>query len=145
MADVIDELKVQIDASTKNADVKLDKFIAKMESLQKAVTGLSGFNASGFANGLGQLATSIQDFSSKTKAADFNRVAKGLDKLAAVNAQGLESTAAAMASFATSMTGLGQMTFNADNLTKMVNSVTKLGGANATQALTNFTSRYQLC
>ena len=39
MADVIDELKVQIDASTKNADVKLDKFIAKMESLQKAVTG----------------------------------------------------------------------------------------------------------
>ena len=42
MADVIDELKVQIDASTKNADVKLDKFIAKMESLQKAVTGLSG-------------------------------------------------------------------------------------------------------
>lgn len=137
MADVIDELKVQIDASTKNADVKLDKFIAKMESLQKAVTGLSGFNASGFANGLSQLATSIQDFSSKTKAADFNRVAKGLDKLAAVNAQGLESTAAAMTSFATSMTGLGQMTFNADNLTKMVNSVTKLGGANATQALTN--------
>lgn len=137
MADVIDELKVQIDASTKNADVKLDKFITKMESLQKAVTGLSGFNASGFANGLSQLATSIQDFSSKTKAADFNRVAKGLDKLAAVNAQGLESTATAMTSFATSMTGLGQMTFNADNLTKMVNSVTKLGGANATQALTN--------
>lgn len=137
MADVIDELKVQIDASTKNADVQLDKFIAKMESLQKAVTGLSGFNASGFANGLSQLATSIQDFSSKTKAADFNRVAKGLDKLAAVNAQGLESTATAMTSFATSMTGLGQMTFNADNLTKMVNSVTKLGGANATQALTN--------
>ena len=137
MADVIDELKVQIDASTKNADVKLDKFIAKMENLQKAVTGLSGFNASGFANGLGQLATSIQDFSSKTKAADFNRVAKGLDKLAAVNAQGLESTAAAMTSFAASMTGLGQMSFNADNLTKMVNSVTRLGGANATQALTN--------
>lgn len=137
MADVIDELKVQIDASTKNADVKLDKFIAKMESLQKAVTGLSGFNASGFANGLSQLATSIQDFSSKTKAADFNRVAKGLDKLAAVNAQGLESTATAMTSFATSMTGLGQMSFNADNLTKMVNSVTRLGGANATQALTN--------
>lgn len=137
MADVIDELKVQIDASTKNADVKLDKFIAKMENLQKAVTGLSGFNASGFANGLSQLATSIQDFSSKTKAADFNRVAKGLDKLAAVNAQGLESTATAMTSFATSMTGLGQMSFNADNLTKMVNSVTRLGGANATQALTN--------
>ena len=82
---------------------------------------MSGFNASGFANGLSQLATSIQDFSSKTKAADFNRVAKGLDKLAAVNAQGLESTATAMTSFATSMTGLGQMTFNADNLTKMVN------------------------
>lgn len=137
MADVIDELKVQIDASTKNADVKLDKFIAKMENLQKAVTGLSGFNASGFANGLSQLATSIQDFSSKTKAADFNRVAKGLDKLAAVNAQGLESTATAMTSFATSMSGLGQMSFNADNLTKMVNSVTRLGGANATQALTN--------
>ena len=137
MADVIDELKVQIDASTKNADVKLDKFITKMENLQKAVTGLSGFNASGFANGLSQLAISIQDFGSKTKAADFNRVANGLDKLAAVNAQGLESTATAMTSFATSMTGLGQMTFNADNLTKMVNSVTKLGGANATQALTN--------
>lgn len=89
------------------------------------------------ANGLSQLATSIQDFSSKTKAEDFNCVAKGLDKLAAVNAQGLESTATAMTSFATSMTGLGQMSFNADNLTKMVNSVTRLGGANATQALTN--------
>ena len=38
MGDVIDELKVQIDASTKNADAKLDKFIDRMLKLQSAIT-----------------------------------------------------------------------------------------------------------
>ena len=35
MADVIDDLKIQLDASTQSADAKLDKFINKMLRLHQ--------------------------------------------------------------------------------------------------------------
>lgn len=68
MGDVIDELKVQIDASTKNADAKLDKFIDRMLKLQSAITGLEMSNASGVASGINQIANAVQNFNTRNNA-----------------------------------------------------------------------------
>ena len=81
MSDVIDELKVQIDASTKSADAKLDKFIDKMLQLQSAITSVKMSNATNISNGLNQITSSVQNFNKNTKTADFTRIATGIQEL----------------------------------------------------------------
>lgn len=137
MADVIDDLKVQIDASTQNADAKLDKFIAKMMKLQSAITGIEMSNVSQIASGINQIAASVQGFNERTKKADFNRIAVGMSKLAGVDAAGVSNTARAMATFVTSMGGASQISFDASKMTSIADAVAKFGRVSVTSASSN--------
>ncbi|MFQ8734548.1 MAG: hypothetical protein ACLSAC_31235 [Enterocloster bolteae] len=137
MSDVIDDLKVQIDASTQNADAKLDKFIAKMMKLQSTFTGLEMTNVSNIASGINQISASIQNFNDRTKTADFSRVTNGLNKLATVDAQGVSAAAQAMSTFASNMTGLNNIHFDSDGITNIANAIAKLGRATVTEATQN--------
>ncbi|MFR3727613.1 methyl-accepting chemotaxis protein [Lacrimispora sp.] len=137
MADVIDDLKVQIDASTNSADAKIDKFIQKMLSLQSAISGIEMSGASQVASGINQIASSIQSFNERTKTADFSRVTGGLNKLAAVDVQGVSNTAHAMEIFANSISGIGNLKFDTDTLTNIANSISKLGRSSVTEATQN--------
>ncbi|WP_312433550.1 hypothetical protein [Lacrimispora sp.] len=137
MADVIDDLKVQIDASTNSADAKIDKFIQKMLSLQSALSGIEMSGASQVASGINQIASSIQSFNERTKTADFSRVTGGLNKLAAVDVQGVSNTAHAMESFANSINGIGNLKFDTETLTNVAISISKLGRASVMEATQN--------
>ena len=137
MSDVIDDLKVQIDASTNSADAKIDKFIQKMLSLQSALSGIEMSGASQVASGINQIASSIQSFNERTKTADFSRVTGGLNKLAAVDVQGVSNTAHAMESFANSISGIGTLKFDTETLTNIANSISRLGRASVTDATQN--------
>lgn len=137
MSDVIDDLKVQIDASTQSADAKLDKFIAKMMKLQSTITGLEMSNVSNIASGINQISASIQIFNNRTKTADFSRVATGMNKLATVDAQGVAATAQAMSTFAANMMGLNDVHVDSDGISNIANAISKLGRATVTEATQN--------
>lgn len=137
MSDVIDDLKVQIDASTQSADAKLDKFIAKMMKLQSTITGLEMSNVSNIASGINQISASIQNFNNRTKMADFSRVATGMNKLATVDAQGVAATAQAMSTFAANMMGLNDVHVDSDGISNIANAISKLGRATVTEATQN--------
>lgn len=137
MSDVIDDLKVQIDASTQSADAKLDKFIAKMMKLQSTITGLEMSNVSNIASGINQISASIQNFNNRTKTADFSRVASGMNKLATVDAQGVAATAQAMSTFAANMMGLNDVHVDSDGISNIANAISKLGRATVTEATQN--------
>lgn len=137
MSDVIDDLKVQIDASTQSADAKLDKFIAKMMKLQSTITGLEMSNVSNIASGINQISASIQNFNNRTKTADFSRVATGMNKLATVDAQGVAATAQAMSTFAAKMMGLNDVHVDSDGISNIANAISKLGRATVTEATQN--------
>lgn len=137
MSDVIDDLKVQIDASTQNADAKLDKFIAKMMKLQSTFTGLEMSNVSNIASGINQISASIQNFNNRTKTADFSRVATGMNKLATVDAKGVAATAQAMSTFAANMMGLNDVHVDSDGISNIANAISKLGRATVTEATQN--------
>lgn len=137
MSDVIDDLKVQIDASTQSADAKLDKFIAKMMKLQSTITGLEMSNVSNIASGINQISASIQNFNNRTKTADFSRVATGMNKLATVDAQGVAATAQAMSTFAANMMGLNDVHVDSDGISNIANAISKLGRATVTEATQN--------
>ena len=137
MSDVIDDLKVQIDASTQSADAKLDKFIAKMMKLQSTITGLEMSNVSNIASGINQISASIQNFNNRTKTADFSRVATGMNKLATVDAQGVAATAQAMSTFAANMMGLNDVHVDSGGISNIANAISKLGRATVTEATQN--------
>jgi CII-binding regulator of phage lambda lysogenization HflD len=137
MADVIDDLKVQIDASTNSADAKIDKFIQKIMSLQSAISGIEMSGANQVASGINQIASSIQSFNERTKTADFSRITTGLNKLGVVDVQGVSNTAHAMESFANSISGIGRLKFDTDTLTNIANSISRLGRSSVTEATQN--------
>lgn len=137
MSDVIDDLKVQIDASTQSADAKLDKFIAKMMKLQSTITGLEMSNVSNIASGINQISASIQNFNNRTKTADFSRIATGMNKLATVDAQGVAATAQAMSTFAANMMGLNDVHVDSGGISSIANAISKLGRATVTEATQN--------
>ena len=137
MSDVIDDLKVQIDASTQSADAKLDKFIAQMMKLQSTITGLEMSNVSNIASGINQISASIQNFNNRTKTADFSRVTTGMNKLATVDAQGVAATAQAMSTFTANMKGLNDIHVDSDGISNIANAISKLGRATVTEATQN--------
>lgn len=137
MSDVIDDLKVQIDASTQSADAKLDKFIAQMMKLQSTITGLEMSNVSNIASGINQISASIQNFNNRTKTADFSRVTTGMNKLATVDAQGVAATAQAMSMFTANMMGLNDIHVDSDGISNIANAISKLGRATVTEATQN--------
>lgn len=137
MSDVIDELKVQIDASTKSADAKLDKFIDKMLQLQSAITSVKMSNATNISNGLNQITSSVQNFNKNTKTADFTRIATGLNKLSAVDSGAISAVSRSMADFVSSMTGIDRVHFDSQSFDTLVGSVAKLGRASITEAAQN--------
>lgn len=137
MSDVIDELKVQIDASTKSADAKLDKFIDKMLQLQSAITSVKMSNATNISNGLNQITSSVQNFNKNTKTADFTRIATGLNKLSAVDSGAISAVSRSMADFVSSMTGIDRVRFDSQSFDTLAGSVAKLGRASITEAAQN--------
>lgn len=137
MSDVIDELKVQIDASTKSADAKLDKFIDKMLQLQSAITSVKMSNATNISNGLNQITSSVQNFNKNTKTADFTRIATGLNKLSAVDSGAISAVSRSMADFVSSMTGIDRIHFDSQSFDTLAGSVAKLGRASITEAAQN--------
>ena len=137
MADVIDDLKVQIDASTNNADAKIDKFIQKMISLQSAISGIEMSGASQIASGINQISNSIQNFSNNTKTVDFSRITKGLNKLGAVDVQGVSNASRAMSTLSANLSNMGTVSFDSQGIINLASSISKLGGKTVTQAAQN--------
>lgn len=137
MSDIIDELKVQIDASSESADDKLDKFIDKMLQLQSVITGIKISNATNIANGINQITSSIQNFSQNTKTADFTRVATGMNKLSSIDSASVSSVAKSMTEFVSSMTGIDKIHFDSQSFDALTSSISKLGRASITEAAKN--------
>lgn len=137
VADVIDDLKIQIEASTQGADAKLDRFIDKLGKLQMSIFGLEMSGVGNIASGINQISMSVRSFNERTKTADFTRVATGLNKLSEVNVQGLSDAARALSSFVGNVSGMGKIDFDSKKLTDIANSVSKLGRVSVTDATQN--------
>lgn len=95
MSDIIDDLRVQIDASTQSADKKIDQMITRLERLSSTVSGLENVNLSSFSNSISGFSESIMQLS-KVKTTDVNRISKNLEKLQSID---LSKTAASISAF----------------------------------------------
>lgn len=131
MATEIDSLQIQINANAQKADTALDNLITRLDTLTTSLTGLDGSNLTSFAGGVRDLGLSMQLFKS-TKAVDFNKIARGIDKFSQIDSSSFTKISGGLVGLAT---GLGNIS-NVDNLggiAKVVNAVKNLASVDASK------------
>lgn len=131
MATEIDSLQIQITASAQKADTALDNLITRLDTLTTSLTGLDGSNLTSFAGGVRDLGSSMQLFKS-TKAVDFNKIAREIDKFSQIDSSSFTKISGGLVGLAT---GLGNIS-NVDNLggiAKVVNAVKNLASVDASK------------
>lgn len=133
----IDSLQIQISADAASAVAGLEKLSASLGRIKSAISGIDTSGFQQLASGINQLSTSIQNFSTRTKTADFTRIATGLNRLSNVNVQGVSDASRAISTLTANLNGIGTIAFDSQGIANISNSIAQLGRKTVTQASEN--------
>ena len=125
----IEQLNIQVDSDIRKADSGLQALTSKINTLASAMGKIERMNTQSVSNSLNTFSHAMQRMSS-IKAPDYNRLAKGLDRLGNVNHANIQSVANALTPFATSVNLLNTASFDNKNIQNLINSLTRLSNAN---------------
>ena len=129
MAETIDSLEIEISAKATKANNALDKLVTKLETLSSSLGRLNTGNLTNLASGVDSLSKAMQGMQN-VKKADYNRIAKGIEKIASVNSGNLTNVSNALSPLATSLQALSSVNFDNRNLNNIINSITRLANSN---------------
>ena len=129
MAETIDSLEIEISAKATKANNALDKLVTKLENLSSSLGRLNTGNLTNLASGVDSLSKAMQGMQN-VKKADYNRIAKGIEKIASVNSGNLTNVSNALSPLATSLQALSSVNFDNRNLNNIINSITRLANSN---------------
>lgn len=104
---------------------------SKLEALGK----IDGNSFRGLGEGVKALSSGLQNLQG-VKKSDFNRLATGIERLAAIQPGNMEAVGSALRPLADGINVLSNAKFDNKNLTNLINSLTRLSNAN-TGSLTN--------
>lgn len=122
--------------SARKAGQQLDALEAKINKISSALNGLSGSGLTGLANGVKKLSAAMQNMNDvKTK--DFTRLAKNIQKLTALDTDGLDGAASSLSHMTRSLDKVASVSENADKLGDLAKNIAKLGHANVQKAVEN--------
>lgn len=136
MPDTIDSLQIEINAKATKANDAIDRLVVKLDRLTTSLSRINGTNLNGLANGVQRLGTAMQTMNT-IKTADFTRLATNLTRLGSVNTSALNNAASSMSHLTRAFNSLGTVSANAQSISQLVNSMSRLGGANIQRAITN--------
>lgn len=137
MADNIDSLQIEITANANNADAAIRRLSTSLLKLKDSLGGVSANQFQNLSNGIRQLAGSMERASGLVKTADFTRIANGLNKLSAVNVQGVSDASRAINTLTANLSQIGQIKFDSQGIANIANSIATLGRKTVTQAVSN--------
>lgn len=129
MADVVDELQIDINAKATKANDAIDRLVGKLDRLATSLSRVNGTNLNGLANGVQRLGNAMQVMNT-IKTADFTRLATNLTKLGTVNTSALNSASISMSHLARAMSAFSGTSFDNKNMQNLINSITRLSNAN---------------
>lgn len=132
----IDRLEVQVEAQATKANNALDKLTTKLDKLSASLSHLNSSGLTGLANGVSKFAQASAQLSN-VHTADFTRLTKNIQNLAALNTQQLYSAASAMQTLSTALNSLGGVAGNSAQVAELAKAISKLGGVNVQRAITN--------
>ena len=136
MADVVDELQIEINAKATKANDSIDRLVGKLDRLTTSLGRVNGTNLNGLANGVQRLGNAMQVMNT-IKTADFTRLATNLTKLGSVNVSALNSAASSMSQLTRAFNSLGTVSDNAQAVGEIAKNISKLGNKSVQTAITN--------
>ena len=136
MADVVDELQIEINAKATKANDSIDRLVGKLDRLTTSLSRVNGTNLNGLANGVQRLGNAMQVMNT-IKTADFTRLATNLTKLGSVNVSALNSAASSMSQLTRAFNSLGTVSANAQAVGEIAKNISKLGNKSVQTAITN--------
>lgn len=133
MAEII-ELQIKSDAQ--QVARAIGNLQSKLQDLGSTLNSLNGASISNFASGMSQLATSLRSVSS-IDTRTFSKIATNMEKLGNLDTARLVSSASALKSMATELSGFANISKQSAEITQLTASISKLGSKSAGYAADN--------
>lgn len=131
-----ESIELQIRSDAQQATKAIGNLQSKLQGLGSTLNSLNGANISNFASGMSQLATSLRSVSS-IDTRTFSKIATNMEKLGNLDTARLVSSASALKSMATELSGFANISKRSAEITQLTASISKLGSKSASYAADN--------
>lgn len=131
-----ESIELQIKADAQQATRAIGNLQDKLQGLGTTLNSLNGASISNFASGMSQLATSLRSVSS-IDTRTFSKIATNMEKLGNLDTARLVSSASALKSMATELSGFANISKQSAEITQLTASISKLGSKSASYAADN--------
>ena len=121
---VVDELEIELTANAKKANSAIDNLVTKLDTLSGSLSKIDGSRLSGLANGVAKLGLATKTLSG-VKATDYNRIAKGFERFAKIDASKFSSLSGSLNILAKGLNAIGSVQ-NLGNITPSINAIKNL-------------------
>lgn len=129
-------IELQIKSDAQQAIKAIGNLQSKLQGLGDTLNSLNGASISNFASGMSQLATSLRSVSS-IDTRTFSKIATNMEKLGNLDTARLVSSASALKSMATELSGFASISKQSAEITQLTASISKLGSKSAGYAADN--------
>lgn len=131
-----ESIELQIKSDAQQATKAIGNLQSKLQGLGSSLNSLNGASISNFASGMSQLATSLRSVSS-IDTRTFSKIAINMEKLGNLDTARLVSSASALKSMATELSGFASISKQSAEITQLTASISKLGSKSAGYAAEN--------
>lgn len=131
-----ESIELQIKSDAQQADRAISNLQSKLQELGTTLNSLNGASISNFASGMSQLATSLRSVSS-IDTRTFSKIATNMERLGNLDTARLVSSASALKSMATELSGFANISKQSAEITQLTTSISKLGSKSAGYAADN--------
>lgn len=131
-----ESIELQIKSDAQQATKAIGNLQSKLQGLGSTLNSLNGASISNFASGMSQLATSLRSVSS-IDTRTFSKIATNMEKLGNLDTARLVSSASALKSMATELSGFANISKQSAEITQLTASISKLGSKLAGYAADN--------
>lgn len=121
---VVDELEIELTANAKKANTSIDNLVSKLDTLSGSLSKIDGSRLSGLANGVSKLGMATKTLSG-VKATDYNRIAKGFERFAKIDAGKFSTISSGLNSLSKGLNAIGSVQ-NLGNITPSINAIKNL-------------------
>lgn len=131
-----ESIELQIKSDAQQAIKAIGNLQSKLQGLGDTLNSLNGASISNFASGMSYLATSLRSVSS-IDTRTFSKIATSMEKLGNLDTARLVSSASALKSMATELSGFANISKRSAEITQLTASISKLGSKSAGYAAEN--------
>lgn len=131
-----ESIELQIKSNAQQVAKDIVNLQSKLQGLGTTLNSLNGASISNFASGMSQLATSLRSVSS-IDTRTFSKIATNMEKLGNLDTARLVSSASALKSMATELSGFASISKQSAEITQLTASISKLGSKSAGYAADN--------